>query len=236
VATGKIGRRTGWSWTAVASAARHRFCTGVRNVSQSGVTAAALQDAIEPFPANSPSDGFGAGFQKGWRAGRFRSKLCVQSWIKSLSRARRVSSAAILLTGCCGTANTPCLASESGIFFQHEHAGNFARRNQASAGAGVARTPALPQFSETPARSGSIHGQRRVLNTLILTTGGSRCPQPFPMRRPVPFDNRVVYFIRTSALFPCAPKPSSSANFFTDFSAFLSEARLYSTTLVRRWN
>ena len=39
-----------------------------------------------------------------------------------------------------------------------------------------------------------------------------------------------------SALFPCAPRPSSSANFFTDFSAFFSEARLYSTTLVRRWN
>jgi hypothetical protein len=39
-----------------------------------------------------------------------------------------------------------------------------------------------------------------------------------------------------SALFPCASRPSSSANFFTDFSAFLSDARLYSTTLVRRWN
>ena len=44
------------------------------------------------------------------------------------------------------------------------------------------------------------------------------------------------YFTRTSALFPCAPRPSSSANFFTTFSAFFSEARLYSTTLVRRWN
>jgi len=40
----------------------------------------------------------------------------------------------------------------------------------------------------------------------------------------------------SSALLPCAPRPSSSANFFTDFSAFLSDARLYSTTLVLRWN
>src|ERR1039457_6147091 len=44
-----------------------------------------------------------------------------------------------------------------------------------------------------------------------------------------------IYFL-ISALFPCAPRPSSSANFFTVFSAFLSDARLYSTTLVRRWN
>ena len=42
--------------------------------------------------------------------------------------------------------------------------------------------------------------------------------------------------LTAGALFPCAPRLSSSANFFTAGSAFLSEARLYSTTLVRRWN
>jgi hypothetical protein len=46
--------------------------------------------------------------------------------------------------------------------------------------------------------------------------------------------NQIIYL--RQQLFPCAPRPSSSANFFTDFSAFFSDARLYSTTLVRRWN
>jgi len=45
--------------------------------------------------------------------------------------------------------------------------------------------------------------------------------------------NRRFYFL-ISALFPCASKPSSSANFFTADNTFFKEARLYSTTLVRR--
>jgi hypothetical protein len=47
---------------------------------------------------------------------------------------------------------------------------------------------------------------------------------------------RLIHLSHTSADFPWAPNPSSSANFFTAGKAFLSEARLYSTTLVRRWN
>ena len=45
-----------------------------------------------------------------------------------------------------------------------------------------------------------------------------------------------LYFSRISALRPWAPNPSSSANFFTVEYAFFSEALLYSTRLVRRWN
>src|SRR5438874_536307 len=41
---------------------------------------------------------------------------------------------------------------------------------------------------------------------------------------------------RISADFPCASSPSTSANFRTVASDFFSPARLYSTTLVRRWN
>src|SRR5207302_7674675 len=51
----------------------------------------------------------------------------------------------------------------------------------------------------------------------------------------VPYPSQSCQGKRTAALWPCASSPSSSANFLSAAEAFLSEARLYSTTLVRRW-
>ena len=60
--------------------------------------------------------------------------------------------------------------------------------------------------------------------------------QPLRAGRPRSEGERAPGQPRISADFPCASKPSSSANFFTADSAFFSDPRSYSTTLVRRWN
>jgi len=48
--------------------------------------------------------------------------------------------------------------------------------------------------------------------------------------------SHFVFSIRMRAEDPCASSPSTSAKVESASSDFLSEAREYSTTLVRRWN